>query len=264
MFLQDFRKNYIITLVDTSENEIIDKLCMEGFAHHQFLLVDNDGYAISQEVPETRFSSGDVIYIAAGRRLGIRCKGNMKIRHIAFTGRNIRPLLHYCKFGEFCITSADKSKEDVHNMFSEIFSLQSTNSENKHLMLSAHIYSLLAKLGEFNIERSDNAQTKNQLLLSPVTHYMQANYRNPSLSDIPTALSKEELDNLFLSEYSVTLSDYYRKVRMENAKHLLFFYANSGIEYIAANMGYSDVSEFENDFYNHSGISTSEFISQYI
>ena len=66
MPISDFRHKYIVTLSDAAENIVDGKMCMNGFASHQFLLPDKPGYAIAQECPETEFSAGDVIYAAVG------------------------------------------------------------------------------------------------------------------------------------------------------------------------------------------------------
>jgi len=262
----DYKKNYIITLVDASENEIENNICMEGFAHHQFLLVDSNGYAISQETKEIPFNAGDVIYVAAGRRFGIRCDGTMHIRHIAFTGRNIRPLLHYCGFGEFCITPSS-DKNNIDSIFDEIFAFKSSDATNKYMELSVLLYSLLAQLGEINIETKNRIPEKNALIIKPVIDFMQQNYRNPSVSyDEITAMlgmTVSELDKLFIEVFFLPLSDFYNRLRMENAKHLLFFYASHGIEYVAKNMGYKNVIDFKSDFFEQFNITTDEFTELY-
>ena len=135
------------------------------------------------------------------------------------------------------------------------------------MYLSGLLYELLAKLGEINIEASNCSYDEKILLLSPVLDYMQENYRKPSISLENCAsiigTTKIRLDKLFINNFSLSPEDYYKKLRMENAKHLLFFYKSSGTEYVAHNMGYENVSDFEADFYSYTGMTSDEFISLY-
>lgn len=58
----------------------------------------------------------------------------------------------------------------------------------------------------------------------------------------------------------MSVEDFYKQVRMKNAKHLLFFYSEQGVSYVAENMGYTDVREFQSDFYEQFHMSADEFI----
>ncbi len=266
MISYDYKNNYIITLVDTSQNNIKGSLCMDNFAHHQFLLVDKSGYAISQEKIEAPFCAGDVIYVSAGRRFGIRCNGEMNVRHIAFTGRNIRPLLHYCHFGEFRVTSLPR-ESNADAIFDKIFALNASSSNHKIISLSEALYSLLAVLGEANIENDNYVFDKRSLILNPVIDFMQDHYRNPRLSYkefiASLGMSKSELDDAFIDVFSMTADEFYKHLRMNNAKHLLFFYHFSGTDYVAANMGYETTKEFKTDFYEHFNIMPDDFVNLY-
>lgn len=256
---------HILTLIDSSEHEIENNMCMDNFACHQFLLVDKPGYAISQECIETPFSAQDVIYAAAGRRFGIRCDGKMNVRHIAFTGENIRPLLHYCRFGEFRVTLPPSGKCHIRGMFDEIFNLKDSCSDDKDTYISTSLYSLLACLGAINIENDNYVWDKKSLILRPVISFMQQNYRKPDISYKEPALgvTLKDLDDLFMDVFSMSAHDYYKRLRMENAKHLLFFYNSGGADYVAVNMGYSDTSEFTSDFYEQFKITPDDFIHLY-
>ena len=96
---------------------------------------------------------------------------------------------------------------------------------------------------------------------------MQTNYRNAvlSLSGPLSSLgmSYDEADRIFLDTFSLNIADYYKRVRMENAKHLLFFYHEIGIKYVAENIGYKNDKDFCADFYNEFKMSPYEFISLY-
>lgn len=265
MHIQDYKDNFIVSLSDTSDNVITDSVCMDGFARHQFLLVDKAGYAISQEVCETEFAAGDVIYVAAGKFFGIRCEGEMHIRYIAFTGRHLRPLMYYCGFGGFRVISLPE-KNTVDNLFDEIFSLNNSMNE-RNAESSAALYSLIGYLGAARIETDNYIYDKQSSLIKPIIDYMQENYRNAdiSLAKLLASLgmSHTEADSLFLNTFSVTLDEYYKRLRMENAKHLLFFYYQYGLGYVASNMGYDNDADFCRDFYDVFKISPDEFIALY-
>lgn len=240
---------------------------MDGFAHHQFLLVDKSGYAISQEARETPFSAGDVIFVAAGRCFGVRCDGEMNIYHIAFTGKNIRPLLHYCRFGEFRVMSPS-DENYIASVFGRIYSLSlKKSSHDKYIQLSEELYSLLASLGGENIENDDYVFDKQSLILRPVIQYMQENYRSRDISynEINSSLgiSASELDKAFEDVFFMDAGEFYRRLRMENAKHLLFYYKGWGSVYVAENMGYESTDEFKNDFYDCFKIDVEDFVRLY-
>ena len=265
MRIHNYRNKFIVSLSDTSDNVITDNLCMDGFACHQFLLVDKPGYTISQEVCETEFSAGDVIYAAAGKFFGIRCDGEMRIRCIAFTGRQLRPLLHYCNFGEFRVISPPE-ENNIHDCFDEILRLGASADENG-VEVSAALYSLIGYLGAARIEADNYVYDKQSLLIKPIIDYMQKNYRNAddSLAQPLSAvgMSLDEANRLFLNTFSVTAADYYKALRMENAKHLLFFYYSTGIGYVAENMGYKRTTDFCSDFHDVFKMSPDEFIALY-
>ncbi len=267
MYLHDNKNDYIITLIDASENEIENRICMEGFSQHQLLLVDKSGYAISQEVTETPFSAGDVIYVAAGRRFGIRCDGSMRIFYIAFTGRSIRPMMHYCHLGEFRVISPPSGKNPVGEMFEHIFNLKNLTSAYQQTDISTALYTLLAYLGSVNIENDNYMLDKNGLLLKSVKELMQQNYRKPYIDferiAMSAGISAQELNDLFRDTFLMSVEDFYKQIRMKNAKHLLFFYADRGISYVAENMGYTDVGEFQADFYEQFHMSADKFIHLY-
>ena len=267
MILNDHSSDQLMTLIDTSRNTINNSWCMEGFAHHQFLLVDRPGFAISQEAEETPFSAGDVIFVAAGRCFGIRCGGEMNIHHIAFTGKNIRPLLHYCRFGEFRITSPS-DENYAEQAFEAIYSLSSEKkSAAKDIIISEKLYSLLAYLGGENIENDNYVFDKHSLILRPVIRYMRDNYREKHISyDELTAslgIDEEELDTEFKNVFFMDAGSFFKQLRMDNAKHLLFFYRARGVRYVAENMGYEGETEFRDDFYSCFGIDADEFIKLY-
>ena len=264
MQIHNYKNKFIVSLSDTSDNVITNSLCMDGFACHQFLLVDKPGYAIAQEVCETEFSAGDVIYAAAGKFFGIRCDGEMRIRCIAFNGRQLRPLLHYCNFGEFRVISPSK-ENNIYSCFNEILHLGNTTDNGAEL--SASLYSLIGYLGAARIEADNYIYDKRSMLIKPIVDYMQKNYRSADilLSEPLSALgiSYDEADKLFLDTFSMTTIDYYKFLRMENAKHLLFFYYRAGINYVAENMGYKNTTDFCSDFYDVFKISPDEFIALY-
>lgn len=264
MQTRNYKSKFIVSLSDTSDNVITDSLCMDGFACHQFLLVDKPGYTIAQEVCETEFSAGDVIYAAAGKFFGIRCDGEMRIRYIAFTGKQLRPLLHYCNFGEFRVISPPK-ENNIYSCFDEI--LHPRNTADNDAELSTSLYSLIGYLGAARIESDNYIYDKQSMLIKPIVDYMQKDYRNPdiSFSELLSFLgiSRDEADRLFLDTFSMTTIDYYKLLRMENAKHLLFFYYRAGINYVAANMGYKNTTDFCSDFYDVFKMSPDEFIALY-
>ncbi|MCH5210000.1 MAG: helix-turn-helix transcriptional regulator [Oscillospiraceae bacterium] len=257
------KNEFIVSLADTSDNVVTDRLCMEGFACHQFLLVDKPGFTISQEVCETEFAAGDIIYAAAEKRFGIRCDGDMRIRYIAFTGKRLRPLLHYCGFGAFRVISLPE-KNDAHALFNEIFRLHNSGND---VEISAALYSLLSHLGAVRIEADNYIYEKQGLTIKPIIDYMQRNYRKDdiSLSHVLSyiGISRDEADILFLNIFSVNMADFYKRLRMENAKHLLFFYHQYGTRYVAKNMGYESAEQFYADFYNVFKMSPDEFTALY-
>lgn len=260
-----YKNKFIVSLVDTSDSIITDRLCMDGFACHQLLLVDKPGYTISQEVCETEFSAGDVIYAAAGKFFGIRCTGEMRVRCIAFTGKQLRPLLHYCGFGEFRMISPPE-ENNIYSCFDEIFRLGASDDENG-VKISASLYSLIGYLGAARIEADNYIYAKQSLLIKPITDYMQKNYRSADISLAPLlssiGMGYDEADRLFLDTFSMTVAEYYKFLRMENAKHLLFFYYQIGIDYVAENMGYKNVMDFCADFQSAFKMSPDEFIALY-
>ena len=264
MQIRDYKNKFIVSLADTSDSVITDSLCMDGFARHQFLLVDKPGFVIAQEVCETEFAAGDVIYAAAGKFFGIRCDGEMRIRYIAFTGKHLRPLLHYCNFGEFRVISPSE-ENNIYKYFDEIFRLGELSDNGAEL--SSALYSLIGHLGAARIEADNYTYDKQSLLIKPIINYMQKNYRSAdiSLSEPLFALgiSCNEADRLFLDTFSITMNDYYKFLRMENAKHLLFFYYQIGIDYVSKNMGYKRTADFYADFHDVFKMSPDEFIVLY-
>lgn len=266
MIYDGFQNNYLLSLIDVSENIIKEKLYMDGFAHHQFLLVDSYGYAISQEKVETRFTPGDVIYVAAGRAFGIRCEGEMRVKYIAFSGNNIRPLLHYCRFDEFRITTP-LQKEKASQGFDKIFEIALRRDNDRSVDASEALYSLLCLLGEANIENDNYVFDRKSLLVHPVYDFMHANYRSPALpyKEILASLgmTKENLDDLFLDVFTMTADDFFMRMRMQDSQHLLFFYRDYGVRYVAENMGYANEEEFRSDFYNEFKITPENFLKLY-
>ena len=200
---RDYKNKFIVSLADTSDSVITDRLCMDGFARHQFLLVDKPGFVIAQEVCETRLSAGDVIYAAAGKFFGIRCDGEMRIRCIAFTGRQLRPLLHYCNFGEFRVISPPE-ENNIHDCFDEILRLGASADENG-VEISVALYSLIGHLGAARIEADNYVYDKHILLIKPILDYMQKNYRNADISLTQplsaVGMSYAEANRLFLNTF---------------------------------------------------------------
>ena len=267
MQINGYKNNLIVSLSDTSDNVIKKSLCMDGFARHQFLLVDKPGYTISQEVCETKFTAGDVIYAAAGKYFGIRCDDKMRIQYIAFTGRHLRSLLHYCNLGEFSVIRlSEENKKIVSGYFDRVFSLNDMNTENS-VELSSLIYSLIGTLGAVKIEEENYVYDKSSLLIKPIIDYMQKNYRFAHISydTILTSLGMTlgEMNDMFYNIFSMSPDEYYKKLRMENAKHLLFFYSNRNINYIAKNMGYDNDKEFLADFADVFHMTPNEFLAMY-
>ena len=265
MQIRDFRHQYIVSLADVSVHTVKNKMVMDGFACHQLMLADKPGYAISQETCETSFGAGDVIFAAAGKLLGLRCDGEMKIRHIAFTARRLRPMLHYCGFGEFRVIPMPK-ENDIDRRFDDIFSCSGMMRENG-AEVSARLFSLLGYLGAIRIEADNYIYDKRSLLIKPIIDYMQKNYRKAELpfTDLLSSIgiSRAEADTLFSDVFSVTADEYYKKLRMENAKHMLFCEPKKGAGIVAPELGYDNKDDFCADFRDVFGIEPQEFISLY-
>ena len=257
----------IMTLVDTSENLINKKLYMHGFAYHQFLLVDSYGYAISFGKPEAAFTPGDIIYVAAGCDLGIRCEGEMHVRYMAFSAKNIRPLLHYCRFEEFRVITP-LQKEKVNDAIDRIFEIAKRTDGGRYVDASEALYTLLCLLGEANIENDNYIFDKKSLILHPVYDFMHDNYRSPVLpyKELLASLgmTREELDDLFLDVFTMTADEFFNHMRMQDSQHELLFNRQFGVGYAARLMGYENEQDFRLDFYNEFKMTPEEFINQYV
>lgn len=267
MQVSDFRHKYMITLSDVSDHIINGKMRMDGFACHQLLLPDKSGYAISQENCEKAFSAGDVIFVGAGNLFGVRCDGDTRIRHIAFTGRRLSPLFYYCGLGEFrVIRLSEEEKDVIIRYFDQIFCFNGKPKENS-AEVSAVLFSLIGKLGAIRIEADNYVYDKSSLLIRPIIDYMQKNYRHARIpyDGLLSALSitRDEMNNMFYNIFSMSSDDYYHKLRMENAKHLLFCDPNDDIAFVAKNMDYDNTSDFRSDFYNAFRMTPERFIQLY-
>lgn len=267
MIYENISGRNIMSLVDTSENHINKKLYMQGFAYHQFLLVDSYGYAISFGKPEAEFTPGDIIYVAAGCDFGIRCEGEMNIRYIAFSAKNIRPLLHYCRFEEFRITTP-LQKEKANDAIDRIFEIAKRTDGGRYVDASEALYTLLCLLGEANIENDNYIFDKKSLILHPVYDFMHENYRSPLLpyKELLASLgmTREELDDLFLDVFTMTADEFFYHMRMQDAQHELLFNRQFGVGYAARLMGYENEQDFRLDFYNEYNLTPEEFINLYV
>ncbi len=267
MQISDFRHKYMISLSDTSDHIINGKMRMDGFACHQLLLPDSPGFAISKENCEKAFGAGDIIFVAAGRVVGIRCEGAMRLRHIAFTSRRLYPFLHYCGFGDFrVIHLPEKDKKTFADRFDNIFCYNGSQVE-KSSEISAALYSLIGALGAACIESDNYVHDKHRLIIKPIVDYMKRNYRTARLSYdkilMQLGITRGEMDRLFVSVFSLSPEEYYKKLRMENAKHLIFCVPNYDVDYVAKIMDYKNTSQFCVDFFDVFKITPGKFISLY-
>lgn len=267
MIYENMNDRNLMSLTDTSENVIDKKLYMRGFAHHQFLLVDSYGYAISTGKTETVFTPGDVIYVAAGRDFAIRCEGEMRVKYIAFSGKYIRPLLHYCRFEEFRITTPIQ-REKVTNAVDRIFEISHREDVDIFVDASEALYTLVCLLGEANIENDDYTFDKKSLILHPVYDYMHASYLSPKLRYkkllASMGMTKEELDGLFMNVFTMTADEFFHHMRMQDSQHELLFTKDFGVGYTADRMGFESEEKFRKEFYDKFKMTPEEFISLYV
>ena len=267
MIYENISGKNIMSLVDTSENTIDKKYYMRGFAYHQFLQVDSYGYAISYGKPEAPFIPGDVIYVAAGHDFGIRCEGEMHIKYIAFYDKNIRPLLHYCRFEEFRVTTP-LQKDKTAGAIDKIFEVGTRTDSARFVDASEALYTLLCLLGEANIENDNYTFDKKSLLVHPVFDFMHANYRSPVLpyKELLASLgmTRGELDELFLDVFTMNADKFFKHMRMQDSQHELLFNRDFGVAYVARQMGYENEREFRLDFYNEFKMTPEEFINLYV
>ena len=267
MIYKNISGHNIMSLADTSENTIENKLYMRGFAYHQFLQVDSYGYAISFGKPETAFTPGDVIYVASGHDFGLRCDGEMHIKYIAFSSKHIRPLLHYCRFEEFRVTTP-LQKDRVNSAINKIFEVSERTDNARYVDASEALYTLVCLLGEANIENDNYTFDKKSLIIHPVYDFMHANYRSPVLpyEELLASLgmTKEELDELFLDVFTMTADEFFKHMRMQDSEHELLFNHHFGVGYAAKMMGYDNEDMFRLDFYNEFKMTPEEFIHLYV
>ncbi len=263
MRVSDFRHKYMLALSDVTDHVIDGKMRMDGFACHQLLLPDKPGYAIAQENPETEFSAGDVIFVGSGNLFGVRCDGDMRMRHIAFTSRRLHPLLHYCGLGRFRVVRLSENEKDImRRYFDIVFGFNGKQAENG-AEISAVLYSLIGKLGAVLIEADNYVYDKNSLLIKPIIDYMQKNYRRARIpyDGLLSALgiSRENMNDMFYNIFFMSADSYYHKLRMENAKHLLFCDPNLDVDFVAKNMDYDNASDFRADFYEAFKMTAEDF-----
>lgn len=157
-------KEYIVSLSDISDREIENNMYIYDFPYYHLILAEKSGYTISEVSNEEEFAAGDVIFVSEGRRFGVRCDGTMRVRHITFSGRRIKPLLHYCRLGEFSVIhTSDEEQNKAIKCFKNVSELNKSDSAAKHAKLSASLYELLAYLGAVNLKDVRYVSGKNDL-----------------------------------------------------------------------------------------------------
>ena len=92
---------------------------------------------------------------------------------------------------------------------------------------------------------------------------MQKNYRRAYIpyDGLLSALgiSRENMNDMFYNIFFMSADSYYHKLRMENAKHLLFCDPNLDVDFVAKNMDYDNASDFRADFYDAFKMTAEEF-----
>lgn len=96
---------------------------------------------------------------------------------------------------------------------------------------------------------------------------MRKNYRRARIpyDRLLSALgiSRENMNDMFYNIFFMSADSDYHKLRMENAKHVLFFYYTYGAEYTAKILGYENAADFRADFYGEFKITPEEFTALY-
>lgn len=154
--------------------------------------------------------------------------------------------------GALCVSSGNTAK--INALIDDIFNDYKSESVSRHI-------------GAVGIEADNYVYDKRSLIVKPVADYMNRNYRklSPPFPQLLASLgmSRKELDALFSDIFSMTADEYYKHLRMENAKHLLFFYYTEGAEYTAKILGYKNAEDFNADFYGEFKITPDEFTALY-